>query len=92
KQLLLIYKRILAKFRPGGYCIVVLQNIQKQKRQFFPLAWEFGLKMRDIGWELRQEMLWCQSDKKLGIWGYPNTYISNVHHHYCLVFQAPISI
>lgn len=87
-DLLKIYYGILGKMRPGGYIVVMLQNIQKQKRQFYPLAWEFALKMRDLGWNLRQEMIWCQSDKKLGIWGYPNTYISNVHHHYCLVFQA----
>jgi hypothetical protein len=23
----------------------------------------------------------------LGIWGYPFTYVSNVHHHYCLIFE-----
>lgn len=89
KGLLDLYEIILKKMKSGGYCVVILQNIQKQKRQFFPLAWEFALEMRKKGWDLRQEMLWCQSDKKLGIWGYPNTFISNVHHHYCLVFQAP---
>ncbi|MHA1727457.1 MAG: DNA methyltransferase [Promethearchaeota archaeon] len=93
-NLMEIYKNILEKMRPvtkkhpGGYCVVILQNIQKENRELYPLAWEFALKMRKIGWNLRQEMIWCQSDKKLGIWGYPNTYISNVHHHYCLVFQA----
>ncbi|MBD3350372.1 MAG: hypothetical protein GF364_02695 [Candidatus Lokiarchaeota archaeon] len=87
EKLTTIYKKIREKMRDGAYCVVILQNIQKAKRNFYPLAWEFALKMRDGGWKLCQEMLWCQSDKKLGIWGYPNTYISNVHHHYCLVFQ-----
>jgi DNA modification methylase len=87
-QLLEIYAGILKKMRKGGYCVVIMQNIQKEKQEFYPMAWEFALKMKDIGWHIRQEMIWCQGDKKLGIWGYPNTYISNVHHHYCLVFQA----
>lgn len=86
--LLDVYEGISKVMTPEGYCVVILQNIQKPKRQFYPLAWEFALEMRNRGWDLCQEMLWCQSDKKLGIWGYPNTYISNVHHHYCLVFQS----
>lgn len=87
--LLVVYEQVLAKMRAGGYCVVFLQNIQKENQQFFPLAWEFALKMRDYGWHLCQEMIWCQRDKKLGIWGYPNTYISNVHHHYVLIFRNP---
>lgn len=87
--LLEVYAGVRARMKPGAYCVVFLQNIQKQKQRFFPLAWEFALEMRDAGWKLCQEMLWCQRDKRLGIWGYPTTYISNVHHHYALVFRNP---
>lgn len=66
-----------------------MQNTLKQKQQFHPVAWEFALRMKDFGWQICQEFIWCQRDKKLGIWGYPNTYISNVHHHYILIFRKP---
>lgn len=89
ETLLVIYDKIRVKMRSGAYCVVIMQNTLKAKQEYFPLAWDFAFKMRDRGWKLRQEMIWCQSDKKLGIWGYPNTYISNVHHHYCLIFQVP---
>ena len=89
ESLLELYSKILLKMKKDAYCVVIMQNTLKAKQQFYPLAWEFALKMRDRGWKLLQEMIWCQSDKKLGIWGYPNTYVSNVHHHYCLVFQTP---
>lgn len=88
-DLLKMYADILQIMRPGAYIAVVMQNQLKQKQKYFPIAWEFALKMRDFGWQLCQEFLWCQRDKKLGIWGYPNTYISNVHHHYILIFRAP---
>ena len=88
--LLKIYAQVAKKMKRGAYCAVIMQNIQKENQQFFPLAWEFALKMRDNGWQLCQEMIWCQRDKKLGIWGYPNTYISNVHHHYFLIFRVPL--
>ncbi|GAB4313547.1 MAG: hypothetical protein Kow0069_14720 [Promethearchaeota archaeon] len=90
-QLLKIYAGVRMKLKEGAYCVVFMQNALKQRQQFFPLAWEFALGMREGGWQLCQEMIWCQRDKRLGIWGYPNTYVSNVHHHYCLVFRNPLS-
>jgi len=89
--LLKVYAQVAEKMKPGAYCAVIMQNIQKENQQFFPLAWDFALRMRGAGWNLCQEMIWCQRDKKLGIWGYPNTYISNVHHHYFLIFRNPTS-
>ncbi len=88
-ELLQIYKNIFNLLRPGKYCAVIMQNTLKQKQQFHPVAWEFALRMKDFGWQMCQEFIWCQRDKKLGIWGYPNTYISNVHHHYILIFRKP---
>jgi DNA modification methylase len=88
-SLLVVYEQVLAKMKPGGYCAVFMQNIQKENQQFFPLAWEFALQMRNFSWMLCQEMIWCQRDKRLGIWGYPQIYISNVHHHYVLIFRKP---
>ncbi|MCF2139932.1 MAG: site-specific DNA-methyltransferase [Candidatus Lokiarchaeota archaeon] len=89
-ELLQIYAKILEVMRPGAYIAVIMQNLLKAKQQFYPIAWEFALEMRKFGWQLCQEFLWCQRDKKLGIWGYPNTYISNVHHHYFLIFRKPL--
>ena len=80
KELLQIYKNIFDLLRPGKYSAVIMQNTLKQKQQYYPIAWEFALKMKDFGWQIAQEFIWCQRDKKLGIWGYPNTFISNVHH------------
>lgn len=86
-DLLLIYQEIYKVMRPGAYIAVIMQNLMKTKQRFYPLAWEFALKMREYQWQLCQEFLWCQRDKPLGIWGYPSTYISNVHHHYILIFR-----
>jgi hypothetical protein len=51
-----------------------------------PLAWDVARRLRRV-WRLRQETIWCQNNKRLGCWGYPTTFVSNVHHHYCLTFQ-----
>ena len=33
------------------------------------------------------ERLWVQDNKRLGCWGWPSEFVTNVHHHYCLVFK-----
>ena len=74
-ELLELYAKIFQIMTPGKYCAVIMQNTLKQNQEFYPAAWEFALKMRNFGWQICQEYIWCQRDKKLGIWGYPNTYI-----------------
>lgn len=73
---------------PGGYVMIILQNVRPRDGIMRPLTWDLAKKLSDIIL-LRQEFIWCQDQKFMGIWGYPTTYVSNVHHHYCLVFQVP---
>jgi len=71
-----------------GYIVVILQNVRPADSKMRPLAWEFALKFSEHpNIVLKQEFIWLQDQKFMGIWGYPYSYVSNVHHHYCLVFQ-----
>ena len=69
-----------------AYLTVVVQNMRDVDGVLKPIAWDLARKLSE-DYDLRQEMIWCQDNKKLGCWGYPTTYVSNVHHHYCLVLQ-----
>ena len=82
-----IFKTFLPMMVPGGYVMIVLQNIRPKDGVMRPVAWKFALKLKSI-LDLRQEFIWLQDQKFMGIWGYPTTYVSNVHHHYCLVLQV----
>lgn len=81
---------ILCNFKPllkqGAYLTIIVQNMRDVDGRMRPIAWDLARRMSQDYW-LQQEMIWCQDNKKLGIWGYPTTYVSNVHHHYCLIFQ-----
>ncbi len=81
---------ILINLKPllkqGAYLTIVVQNMRDVDGRMRPIAWDLARRMSQDYW-LQQEMIWCQDNKKLGIWGYPTTYVSNVHHHYCLIFQ-----
>jgi len=52
------------------------------------LAWDLAGEL-DRFLVFKGERVWCQDNKKLGIWGYPSEFVLNVHHHYCLVFKKP---
>ncbi len=69
-----------------AYIVIVLQNCRPKDGIMKPLAWEIARELSKT-YLLRQEFIWLQDQKFLGIWGYPTTYVSNVHHHYCLVLQ-----
>lgn len=76
--------RILA---PRRYCTIVIQNMN-WKGSLMPIAWEFALEMVKSGkWDMKGEKIWCQENKKLGIYGYPYAYATNNVHHYCLTFR-----
>ncbi|MFW9910207.1 MAG: DNA methyltransferase [Candidatus Thorarchaeota archaeon] len=72
--------------REKAYLTIVVQNMRDIDGKLKPIAWDLAKRISE-DYELRQEMIWCQDNKKLGCWGYPTTYVSNVHHHYCLIFQ-----
>ncbi|MHA1247557.1 MAG: DNA methyltransferase [Candidatus Thorarchaeota archaeon] len=81
-----VFRQVKTLIRPGSYLVVVVQNIRDVNGVLRPVAWDLALALSRL-FALRQEQIWCQDNKRLGCWGYPTTYVSNVHHHYCLVFE-----
>ena len=71
----------------GRYMVVIIQNFRNSDGTYVTLAWDLVPIIKECGFSFEGEQLWCQDDKQLGIWGYPSKFISNVHHHYCLVFR-----
>lgn len=76
-------RAVLARDR---YLVAILQNVRTRDGEMKPLAWDLASRLRKH-FVLQQEFIWCQNQKQLGCWGWPSTYVSNVHHHYCLVFR-----
>ncbi len=81
-----IFLGVYDVLKDGGYLTVVIQNIRTEDGEMKPLAWDLASRLGET-YELKQEKLWLQDDKPLGIWGYPSEYVSNVAHHYCLIFK-----
>lgn len=86
KEMNSIFNIVFELLKPKGYIIIIVQNVRPRGGLMIPIAWDLANLLKKT-FKLRQEYIWCQNQKQLGIWGYPKTYVSNVHHHYCLVLQ-----
>lgn len=80
-----IFDQSYEVLKSGGYMVVVLQNLRTRDGRMSTLAWDL-VKRLDDKYHFVGEQLWLQDNKQLGIWGYPSAFVSNIHHHYCLVF------
>lgn len=85
-----VFDSILPYLREGAYATVVAQNMRDEDGALKPIAWDLAKRLSE-NYTLRQEQIWCQDNKRLGVWGYPTTYVCNVHHHYCIVLQKATS-
>lgn len=76
--------------RPGRYLVIIIQNMRTPEGVVVPCAWDLARRVgRGDKWAFQGEKIWCQENKKLGIWGYPKVFVPNYHHHYCLIFRKP---
>lgn len=81
-----IFDRCARLLKPDRYMVVVMQNVRVPDGHVQPLAWDLARRIsRTLSFQ--GERIWCQDSKKLGIWGYPTTFVPNYHHHYCLIFR-----
>lgn len=83
-----VFREVVGLLIPGRYLVVVLQNLRSPEGRMVPLAWDLAREL-DRFMIFKGERIWCQENKRLGIWGYPSELVLNVHHHYCLVFRKP---
>lgn len=72
---------------PNRYLVVVVQNVRTPDGRVRPLAWDLARVLGEV-YDFKGERIWVQDNKPLGIWGYPTEFVTNVHHHYCLVFKS----
>jgi 16S rRNA G966 N2-methylase RsmD len=71
---------------PMRYLTVVVQNVRVPTGEVRPMAWDL-CRLLSEQYTFKGERLWLQDNKRLGIWGYPAEFVTNVHHHYCLTLR-----
>lgn len=80
-----IFGQIYKLMRAKAYLVVIIKNVKKRER-LYPLAWDLARRLGEL-YVLKDEKIWVQDKVKLAPYGYPHAWVSNIHHHYCLVFR-----
>jgi hypothetical protein len=87
QKIMAIFGRVYDILRPGAYLTIITQNIINGS-VMIPFAWDLAIKLTtNLKYVLKKEKIWCQNHKHLHPFGYPYAWVSNTHHHYCLIFR-----
>ena len=80
-----VYLKMYDILADGAYITIIVKNVKKGGR-LYPLAWDMA---RILGekYVLKDERIWIQDKIGLSPYGYPNSWTSNILHHYCLILR-----
>jgi len=87
-----VFRPLLAKTRPGGYCAVVIGTVLLNGHHY-PLPFDFTSRMVQWGWEFHQDIVWHKVTggvKRAGSFiqrPFPGYFYPNIMTEYILVFR-----
>lgn len=86
-NLVTMFNKVARLMPDRSYLTVILQNF-RDKRRMVLLAWLLAIELDKVGpWVFKGEKIWCQAHKLAHPYGQKFEFVSNVHHHYCLIFR-----
>ena len=87
KSLSSLLKKNMTRVKEGGHIVIIAQNFLDKERGYTTFAWDIVKSLNSKNIKFLGEQIWIQNDKKLGIWGMGSSFVSNIHHHYALIFK-----
>ena len=83
-----IFLKVYAALKPNGHCVVVLMDIRK-KDKFFPFHSDLAEKMKELGFEFEDIIIWDRQHEynNMKPLGYPYIFRVNKVHEYVLIFK-----
>ena len=80
-----IFSQIYKILKNKGYITIVVKNVKKGGK-LYPLAWDLAKTLGEL-YVIKDEKIWVQDKVRLAPYGYPHAWVSNIHHHYCLILR-----
>ncbi|MFX1516342.1 MAG: DNA methyltransferase [Promethearchaeota archaeon] len=84
-ELITFFKQIKPLLQMEGHLVIFVQNV-RDKGEMNPLAFSLALKLGK-NYKFLGERIWLQNQKTLRPYGYPYSFVPNIHHHYALIFK-----
>lgn len=87
-ELKIVFEKVYKVLKKGGHCIVILMDIRK-KDKFFPFHSDLADKMKDIGFEFEDLIIWDRQHEynNMKPLGYPYVFRINKVHEYIMIFR-----
>lgn len=82
-----IFDDLSHSIRPKGHAVIIVGDF-RHKSKYYMFHSDLAAEMERLGnWELRGIKIMYQKHKRVFPYGYPYSYVPNLHHQYALVFQ-----
>lgn len=89
-----IFRGVLQKTRPGGYCAIVIGTVLLNGRHY-PVPFELAARLSRSGWDFHQDIIWHKVTggvKRAGVTiqkPYPGYFYPNIMTEYILILRKP---
>lgn len=80
-----VYLNLYDVLKVGAYNVIIVKNVKKGGKMY-PLAWDMAIRLGSK-YTLKDEKIWIQDKVALAPYGYPNSWSSNILHHYCIILR-----
>jgi DNA modification methylase len=88
KELSMILGECARTLKPGKYMAIVVSDF-RDKSKYIMFHADLAKSMEEYGMEMRGLKVLYQRHKKIFPYGYPYSYVPNIHNQYILILQKP---
>ena len=88
QELVVIFSECQRVLKRGKFMAVVVSDF-RDKSRYFMFHSDLAQALETIGLEMRGLKVLYQRHKKVYPYGYPYSYVPNIHHQYILILQKP---
>jgi DNA modification methylase len=86
-ELAMIFTELAGNVRAGGHAVIVVGDFRHKSRYYMFHA-DLADRLEALGkWGLRGLKIMYQKHKRVFPYGYPYSYVPNLHHQYAMIFQ-----
>lgn len=88
QELVVIFSECKRILKPGKFMAIVVSDF-RDKSRYVMFHSDLAQALETIGLEMRGLKVLYQRHKKVYPYGYPYSYVPNIHHQYILILQRP---
>jgi hypothetical protein len=87
EELATIFTKLADNMRSNAHAVIIVGDF-RHKAKYYMFHSDLAVRMELLGkWSLKGVKIMYQKHKRVFPYGYPYSYVPNLHHQYALIFQ-----